>query len=362
LDYDERARAYLVLADGTVFKGYSMGAKGEAVGEVVFNTCTTSFQDILCDPSYYGQLVAQTYPLVGMRGVDGRLPRRIYAKGYIAREWSEVPQGDSSVLSIDEYLRQNGTVGIYGIDTRRLTRALRDKGYFNGAITDKLDGFDSLMDRIQSYSIRGAVDAVTVPKPLLINTIKGNPRVAVIDYGYSEKMAAALSQRGLELKVYPARTSAEEILSEQPAGIVFSNGPGDPEEDIDLIKQICTLLQSGLPSFGIGVGHQMMALAMGGKIAKMPKGHRGSNQPVLRRVAGQTMSTLQNHAYDVVAESLDDSVAEITMININDQSVEAIQYKGIPAFSIQFTPLDNPVYSDTSWIYDDFAAMVRGGE
>lgn len=339
-----------------------MGALGEAVGEVVFNTCNSSFQEILCDPSYYGQLVAQTYPLVGMRGIDASKPPRIHAKGYIAREWSEVPAGDTSVISIDEYLKQNGTVGIYGIDTRRLTRALRDKGYFNGAITDKLDGFDSLMDRIKSYSIKGAVDAVTVQKPLRIDAPDYRLSIAVADYGYSAVLAAALAQRGLAMTVYPARTPAQEILADNPAGIVFSNGPGDPEEDKTLIAQIARLLQSGLPCFGIGVGHQMMALAMGGRIAKMPKGHRGSNQPVLKCSTGQSMSTLQNHAYDVVAESLDQASAEITMVNINDCSVEAIQYKNIPAFSVQFTPLDNPIYSDTAWIYDDFAAMVGGGE
>lgn len=362
MNYENRVRAYLVLADGTVFKGYSMGAQGEAVGEVVFNTCNTSFQDIMCDPSYYGQLVAQTYPLVGMRGIAAGTPPRIHAKGYIAREWSEVPAGDKSVISIDAYLKQNGTVGIYGIDTRRLTRALRDKGYFNGAITDKLDGFDTLMDKIKAYSIKGAVDAVTVQKPFHIDVRNNKMNVAVVDYGYSAGMAAAFAQRGIAMTVFPARTMAEEVLAEEPAGIVFSNGPGDPEEDKTLIMQIDKLLHSGLPCFGIGVGHQMMALAMGGKIAKMQKGHRGSNQPVLRCSDGKSMSTLQNHAYDVVAESLDTALAEVTMVNINDRSVEAIQYKGISAFSVQFTPLDNPIYSDTSWIYDDFAAMVGGGE
>jgi len=350
------------LADGTVFKGYSMGALGEAVGEVVFNTCNTSFQDILCDPSYYGQLVAQTYPLMGMRGVNINRSRPINAKGYIAREWSEVPDGDSGVISIDEYLRRNGTVGIYGIDTRRLTRALRDKGYFNGAITDKLDHFDALMDKIKAYSIKGAVEAVTIRQMFQIKAPDDDACIAVLDYGYSESMMEAFKQRKLSLTVYPAYTQAEEILAGEPDGIVFSNGPGDPEEDKTLIIQIDSLLHSGIPCFGIGVGHQMMALAVGGKIAKMPKGHRGSNQPVLRFSNGKAMSTLQNHAYDIVAESIDRSRAEITMININDHSVEAIQYKGIPAFSVQFTPLDNPIYSDTSWIYDEFASMVRGGD
>jgi len=358
----EKKRAYLILADGTVFKGYSMGAPGETVGEVVFNTCTASYQELLSDPTYYGQIVAQTYPLVGNRGIGtGDDTSDITANGYVAREWCDTPSDIRGGLTLDEYLKSRSIVGICGIDTRRLTRTLRDKGYFNGAISGTLENFDELMKRIKSYSIHGAVNAVTIKKPCFYRSPESKYHVVAVDYGFPRSMVKSIVRRGCDLTVVPAETSPDDILSYEPDGLVFSNGPGDPDDNPVLIENIKLLMRKNIPSLGIGVGHQMMVLALGGIIEKMPKGHRGSNQPV--RICGtdRIMVTMQNHGYDVADGSLPENEAEITMVNINDNSIEGLRYKNFTGISVQFTPLDEKGFSDTSWVYDEFITLMREG-
>ena len=242
-------RAYLVLADGTVFHGYSMGAAGETVGEVVFNTCTASYQSLLSDPTYYGQIVAQTYPLVGNRGVEEEnAASNIMANGYIAREWYDTPCTGDGSLTLDEYLRRRNIVGICGIDTRRLTRALRDKGYFNGAITDSLQDFDALLRRIKAYTISGAVEAVTIREPEKIPAENPLYRVTVIDCGFPRYVLKALTRRGCELTLVPAFTGAQEILAGKPDGVIFSDGPGDPDDAPCLIDCALSLIHISEPT------------------------------------------------------------------------------------------------------------------
>lgn len=355
-------RAYLVLADGTVFHGYPMGAVGETVGEVVFNTCTASYQSLLSDPTYYGQIVAQTYPLVGNRGVEeDAASSNIMANGYIAREWCDTPSAMNGGVTLDEYLRKRNIVGICGIDTRRLTRALRDKGYFNGAITDSLNDFDALLHRIKAYTISGAVEAVTIQEPEHIPVENPLYRVTVIDCGFPRSVLGALTRRGCELTLVPAFTSAREILMDYPDGVLFSDGPGDPDDAPCLIDCARELLAAKIPLFGVGLGHQVMALAAGGTVVKMPKGHRGSNQPVRILKTGRIMVTTQNHGYSVAAQSLPQGIAEITMTNVNDGAVEGIAYCSTPAFSVEFTPSDGIGRQDTAWIYDAFLDRMRGG-
>lgn len=347
-------KAYLVLADGTVFNGISMGKEGTAYGEVVFNTCTASYSELLSDPTYYGQIVAQTYPLVGNRGVSELGGSQIMASGYVVREWCDVSVGGAQ--SLDVFLKKCGIVGICGIDTRRLTRAVRDKGYMKGAITDSLADFDALLGKIKQYTISGAVEAVTIREPECLTVKNAEHRVAVLDYGFPRKTLDALLARGCNVDVLPADYTSKQVASYMPDGILLSDGPADPDDNPGLIETIRDLQKTGIPLFGIGLGHQMLALAAGLKIEKMPQGHRGSNQPVL--TAGhKLMVTEQNHGYSVMTKSLDAETADITMINVNDHSIEGLSYKKFPGMGVQFTP-DGDKDSSTSWIFDAFIKMM----
>lgn len=348
-------KAYLLLEDGTVFVGASMGKVGTAIGEVVFNTCTASYEELLSDPTYYGQIVAQTYPLVGNRGVaESCRDSDIMSNGYIVREWCTVPSGG---ISLHEYLLGRGIVGLCGIDTRRLTRILRDKGYMKGAITDSLENQAELLREIRAYTISGAVESVTVKAPQHLQAEHEKYRVAVLDYGFPRKILDAFLARGCSVDVLPASYTAEQVSSFCPDGIFLSDGPADPDDNPAYIQNISALVKTGLPVFAVGLGHQMLALAAQGKIEKMPQGHRGSNQPVLVLPNATLMVTEQNHGYTVQKESIPTSTAEVLMENINDGSVEGLYYPSIPALSVQFTPNGSPD-SSTSWIFDRFVEML----
>ncbi|MGN0571246.1 MAG: carbamoyl phosphate synthase small subunit [Candidatus Fimenecus sp.] len=348
-------KAYLLLEDGTVFEGFSMGKVGTVVGEVVFNTCTASYEELLSDPTYYGQIVAQTYPLVGNRGVvdDGR-ESEIMSNGYIVREWCDAPEGG---VSLHEYLSRRGIVGIYGIDTRRLTRALRDKGYMKGAIAESLDDTTALLREIRAYTISGAVEAVTIQSPETVSSPQAKYRVAVLDYGFPRATLEALTSRGCDLELLPANFTAEQVKSLSPDGIFLSDGPGDPDDTPVFIQNIQEMTKLRLPIFAIGLGHQMLALSVGAEIEKMAQGHRGSNQPVLLCGTEKFMVTDQNHGYAVKAETVPSNIAEICMTNLNDGSIEGLFYKAFPAVSVQFTP-NGDRDSSTSWIFDRFVEML----
>lgn len=348
-------KAYLLLEDGTVFVGNAMGKTGTAIGEVVFNTCTASYEELLSDPTYYGQIVAQTYPLVGNRGVaDENRESDIMSNGYIVREWCKVPAGGKSLHA---YLLERGIVGLSGIDTRRLTRILRDKGYMKGAITDSLDNREELLEKIRAYTVSGAVEAVTVKAPQKIKAKNEIYRVAVLDYGFPRKILESLLSRGCSVDILPASHTAEQIAAMRPNGIFLSDGPADPDDNPVYIQNIADMVKLGIPMFAVGLGHQMLALAENAEIVKMPQGHRGSNQPVLVAETEMLMVTEQNHGYTVRAESISADTAEIMMKNINDTSVEGLYYPSVPALSVQFTPNGSPD-SSTSWIFDRFVEML----
>lgn len=352
---EQTNKAYLLLEDGTVFVGNAMGKIGTAIGEVVFNTCTASYEELLSDPTYYGQIVAQTYPLIGNRGVaDDNRDSDIMSNGYIVREWCKVPAGG---ISLHEYLLRRGIVGLSGIDTRRLTRILRDKGYMKGAITDSLHNQEELLDQIRAYTISGAVEAVTVKAPQHLQAENEKYRVAVLDYGFPRKILEALCSRGCSVDILPASYTAEQVAARNPNGIFLSDGPADPDDDPTLIQNISEMVKLGVPVFAVGLGHQMLALAEQGTIEKMPQGHRGSNQPVLVLKNEMLMVTEQNHGHTVKKDSLSANTAEVLMTNMNDASIEGLYYPSIPALSVQFTPNGNPD-SSTSWIFDRFVEML----
>jgi carbamoyl-phosphate synthase small subunit len=354
--------AYLVLEDGTIYKGNSMGKRGETIGEVVFNTCTASYQEILNDPTYYGQIVAQTYPLVGNRGMESQANgSSISANGYIAREWCETPSDIQGGTTLDEYLKNNNIVGIWGIDTRQLTRKIRDKAYFKGSITDTLEELEKLIERINAYSVHGAVIETSIEEPEIFDQETSKYTVVVVDFGFPRSMLNNIIGRGCKVIIVPARTKPAEIMAYKPDGIIFPDGPGDPDDDMVIINNIKELLRHRIPSLGIGVGHQMMAIAAGYTIRKMEKGHRGSNQPVRITGTDKVMVTTQNHGYDVLAYDPSETIAEIIMKNVNDDSIEGLAYTAFTGISTQFLPIEVGNYSDTSWIYDDFIVLMEGG-
>ncbi len=353
--------AYLVLADGTVFKGYSMGVEGTVVGEVVFNTCSSSYQELLSDPTYYGQIVAQTYPLVRNR-VPENSNERVMANGYIVREWfdSATAVSDDDTATLSSYLKSRNVIGICGIDTRKLTRILRDKGYFKGAITNSIDNMDDLLKKISEYSIEGAVAAVTTSDIYEIRKDESKYNLAVMDYGFPKSSLEPYINRGCNIKVYPAFTKAEDVLADNPDGILLPDGPGDPDDDIELVEEIKKFFTADKPIMAIGLGHQMLALATGGKIEKMLHGHRGSNQPVKCVDTSKLMVTTQNHGYAVSSDSVDTDVAKVSAVNINDNTVEALEYLNKKIVSLQFNPLDGKGYQDTAWYFDKFIEYMEG--
>ncbi len=354
-----RKKAYLVLADGTEFEGYSMGKEGVTIGEVVFNTCTSAYTDILSDPTYYGQIVAQTYPLAANRGVmpegDGS---EIMSSGYVVREWCDVCS-DGGEVSLDSYLASRGIVGICGIDTRKLTRYLRDKGYVNGAITDSLDNREELLERINKYTISGAVKEISVKEPIKFSGHSAKYNVVAIDYGSPRKQLNAFLLNGCNVTLVPAFTSVDEIMKYSPDGIVLCDGPADPDDEPELIENIKEIIKKDVPVFAIGLGHQMLALAAGFKIIKMNKGHRGSNQPVRIEGTKRIMVTDQNHGYSVDNSSVCGDTAEIIMTNVNDGTVEGLKYKKFKGLSVQFTPKGDED-SSTGFIIRDFFKMMDG--
>ncbi len=355
----KRNSAYLILEDETVFQGFSMGKIGTTIGEVVFNTCTSAYTDILSDPTYYGQIVAQTYPLAANRGVapdtDGS---KIMSNGYIVREWCDV-YSDGNEMNLDDYLKSIDIVGICGIDTRRLTRYLRDKGYVNGAITDSLENKEELLEKVKSYTISGAVREISIKEPIEMKGENAKYNVVAIDYGSPRKQLNAFLLNGCNVTFVPAFTTPEDIMKYSPDGVVLCDGPADPDDEPILIENIKKLTEQGVPVFAIGLGHQMLALAMGFKIVKMAKGHRGSNQPVRISDTNKIMITDQNHGYSVDPDSVDSSVADIIMTNINDNTVEGLKYNKFTGLSVQFTPKGDED-SSTGFIIRDFFKMMDG--
>lgn len=356
-------KAYLLLADGTVFEGKSFGVKGTTIGEVVFTTGMTAYQETLTDPSYYGQIVTQTFPLIGNYGVnyEDYESNKSFLSGYIVREWCNTPSNFRCQGNIDDFLKKQNIIGIHSIDTRSLTRKIREVGVMNGAITteDVYAKKAELLEKINSYRIINAVNTVTIPEICTYKAENGKRTVVLIDLGYKRNIRNELLRRECNVIVVPDRTSAEEIKKLNPDGIMLSNGPGDPEENVEVIKNIAEISKLGIPIFGICMGHQLMALAHGARTEKLKYGHRGGNQPVIDLKLGKTFVTSQNHGYAVVGESVNTDIAEVSHINANDRTCEGVRYKNIKAFTVQFHPEARGGPLDTSYLFDEFMKLME---
>ena len=356
-------KAYLMLADGQVFEGRSFGAEGTVIGEVVFTTGLTGYQETLTDPSYYGQIVTQTFPLIGNYGVNSQdnESAKSYVTGYIVREWCNAPSNFRCEGNINDFLKDHNIVGINNIDTRRLTRTIREVGVMNGVITteDVYAKKEELLEKIRAFSVRDAVKSVTNTETLTYEPEEKKYRVVLFDFGYKRNIRQELIKRGCEVIVVPANTTAEQVKELAPDGIMLSNGPGDPAENVEIIENIKDIEKLGIPIFGICLGHQLMALANGGRTEKLKYGHRGANQPVIDLESGLTYVTSQNHGYAVIGDSIDSSVGQVSHINANDKTCEGIRYTSVNAFTVQFHPEAHGGPLDTSYLFDEFVKNME---
>ena len=349
-------KAYLVLNNGEVFEGYKIGADTESIGEVVFTTGMVGYLETLTDPSYAGQIVVQTFPLIGNYGVIPRdFEGACAVKGYVVRTLCDTPSNFRSEYGLDRFLKENGVCGICGIDTRRLTRILREQGVMNGMISDSPA---PPAEDIENYRVTGVVEQVSSEcRRTLPASGDEKYSVALIDYGAKKSIAACLCERGCRVTVFPADTPAEVILGADPDGIMLSNGPGDPAEDLYQIEQIKKLIGKK-PLFGICLGHQLTALALGGRTEKLKYGHHGVNQPVKQTDGSRTYITSQNHNYEVIAETLAEVGVE-SFVNANDGSCEGMEYGELNAFTVQFHPEANGGPHDTAFLFDRFIDLME---
>lgn len=357
-------KAYLLLSDGTVFEGRSFGVKGTAFGEVVFTTGMTGYQETLTDPSYYGQIVTQTFPLIGNYGVNDEdfESEKSYVSGYIVREWCNAPSNFRMQGDIDAFLKKQNIIGLHSIDTRSLTRKIREYGVMNGVITTEnvYDKKDELLEKVKAYKIIDAVKNTSVKEIKRYNAENSKFTVALIDLGYKFNIRNELVKRGCNVIVVPHDTDAQTMKNLAPDGIMLSNGPGDPADNVDVIKNINEIAKLGIPIFGICMGHQLMALAHGARTEKLKYGHRGANQPVIDVALDRTFVTSQNHGYAVVSDSIDSSIAEVSHFNANDHTCEGVRYKDIKAFTVQFHPEAHGGPLDTAYLFDEFIDMMEG--
>lgn len=348
--------AVLVLEDGTVFEGRSFGAPGTVWGEVVFNTGMTGYQEVLTDPSYCGQIVTMTYPLIGNYGINDldQESGRPQVRGFLVREHCPMPSNWKSGGTLAEYLRFHGIPALYGLDTRALTRKIRTHGTMMGCIAIEMPP-PSEIEQLRHRRIEQPVQQVTTKTPYTLG--EGEQALAVLDFGMKGNILKALQKRGFRLKVYPADTPAEVILSSGVQGIVLSNGPGDPKDNPKAVKTIHALVDQ-MPVFGICLGHQLLALACGADTERLKYGHRGCNHPVLDLSRDRAYITSQNHGYTLVEGSIGDAL-EVTHRNVNDGTIEGIRVKGRPAFSVQFHPEASPGPLDTAYLFDDFLSLLN---
>ena len=353
-------KAFLILEDGTVFTGTSIGAEKEMISEIVFNTSMTGYLEVLTDPSYAGQAVVMTYPLIGNYGIchEDMESARPWPDGYIVRELSRIPSNFRSEGTIQEFLKKHDIPGIAGIDTRALTKILREKGTMNGMITtNEHYHIEEIIPRLKAYTTGKVVEKVTWREKYVL---EGNgPKVALLDLGAKRNIARSLNQLGCEVTVYPALTSASEIMASNPDGIMLSNGPGDPKECTSIIEEIKKLYHSEIPIFAICLGHQLMALATGADTHKMKYGHRGGNHPVKDLATGRVYISSQNHGYVVDTDNLDPAVAVPAFVNVNDGTNEGLAYTGKNIFTVQFHPEACPGPLDSGYLFDRFMKMME---
>ena len=391
-------KAFLILADGTVFEGKSIGASGTTIGETVFTTGMTGYIETLTDPSYYGQIVTQTFPLIGNYGVmpEDFESKKSWVRGYIVRELCDEPSNFRCGGTLNDFLKEQGIVGICGIDTRALTKRLRESGVMNGMIVS--GGYqgvsEQLLEKIKNYKIEAAVESVQNREgeslPLAAKAVvstssttafsatpstgespRNAPHVILYDFGAKLNIQRELEKRGCQVTVVPYNTTAEDVIKQNPDGVMLSNGPGDPADNVGVIEEIAKLCEwnkqtlkqvqgdsHAIPIFGICLGHQMLALARGAKTSKLKYGHRGGNHPVKDTATNRVYITSQNHGYAVENTSLP-SFAKMSFFNVNDGTVEGVDYTDIPAFSVQFHPEACGGPHDTNFLFDRFLKMME---
>lgn len=360
-------KATLILENGQTFVGESFGSSRDAVCEIVFNTSMVGYQEILTDPSYTGQGVVMTYPLIGNYGVNGEdnESRHPWADALIVRHLAPRGSNFRCTDTLNHYLQVNDVAGIQDIDTRAVTRILRNQGVMNGMITcAEHFSLEDCMERIRAYRVSGTVERCTIPEP--VHYPGPGYKLAMYDFGQKQNMIHCLQARGFDITCFPAHTPAETILNGGFDAAMLSNGPGDPADCADIIAEVRKLYESDLPIFAICLGHQLMALATGAQTRKMAFGHRGANHPVKDVARNRCYITSQNHGYVVMRESLNPDVAEVSHVNVNDNSVEGLRYRGKNIFTVQFHPEAAPGPVDTGYLFDDFVAMIdrskRGGK
>lgn len=392
-------KAFLILEDGTIFEGTHIGVQKEIISEIVFNTSMAGYLEVLTDPSYAGQAVCMTYPLIGNYGIckEDMESRRAWPDGLIVRELSRVSSNFRCDMTIQQFLEEQGVPGIAGIDTRALTRILREKGTMNGMITtDETYQLEEILPKLKDYTTGKVVERVTCQaeytlagakelsdngpvsgssrfvredyekgirekKPGMVRELNGRGlKVALLDLGAKDNIARSLLARGCEVTIYPAGTKAQEIIGTNPDGIMLSNGPGDPKACTEVIGEIRKLYETDIPIFAICLGHQLMALATGADTFKMKYGHRGGNHPVKDLETGKVYLTSQNHGYAVNTDTLDKSIAVPAFANVNDGTNEGLRYTGKQIYTVQFHPEACPGPQDSSFLFDRFIQMMGG--
>ena len=377
---EQSVKAILVLEDGRVFEGVSFGAVGETFGEIVFNTSMSGYQEILTDPSYAGQIVTMTYPLIGNYGVNSEdvESRKTWAEGFVVRESSRIVSNFRSTMSLDDYLKANNIVGIEHIDTRALVRHIRDKGAMRAGISSVDTDRESLLKKIldqPEMRNRELASSVTVDAVFAYESISSEAEIRPVgsvssktelkyhvvayDFGVKTNSLREFAKFGCRITVVPAETSAAEVLALKPDGIFLSNGPGDPSSMTETIAEIRKLTESKTPIFGICLGHQLLGEAFGGKTYKLKFGHRGGNQPIKDLTTGRIEIASHNHGFAVDADSLPADI-EVTHINLNDHTVAGLRHKTLPIFSVQYHPESAPGPHDSEYLFERFIEAMDG--
>lgn len=351
----KKSKVYLTLQNGKVFEGYGFGAEGEALGELVFTTGMVGYHKTLTDPAYYGQIVVQTFPMIGNYGVissefEGQKP---YLSAYVVREICEDPSNFRMEETLDSYMKKAGVIGIYGVDTRELTRIVREAGVVNAYLSSKpLKDFTN----VNEYAVKNAVNSVCPKQMQTLGEDTAKYRIAFIDYGCKDSVARLWTEYGCKVYRMPATATAEEILALNVDGVVLSEGPGNPAENEQAIAEIKKLIGKK-PIFAVGLGHQMLALALGAKTYKMKYGHRGGNQPVKYFASGRVYVSSQNHGYEVDSSSVKEG--ELVLVNVNDGGCEGIFYEDKKAIGVQFDPTSCSAAGEANFLLEKFIAYLK---
>lgn len=360
-------RAVLVLEDGTVVEGEGFGAQKEAKGEVVFNTAMFGYQEYMTDPSYKYQIPMPTYPMIGNYGIGAEEhfeSERIHAEGLVVRQLCDKPSHGGMAKTLDRWLEEEGIPGLQGVDTRFLTRKIRDSGVMRGILKVPYDEREreALVEaakRIKSISDIDLVDAITIKEPIMHEPKDVKATVVVIDCGVKMSIVRCMMERGCRVIRVPAKTPAKDILGYSPDGMVISNGPGDPERAGEITKNVKKLIDEQLPIFGICFGNHLVGLALGGRTYKLKFGHRGGNHPVKDLRTGKVYITSQNHGFAVDADSMEGTEGEVTHINLNDKSVEGLRHKSLPVYTVQYHPEARPGPWDNDYLFEEFISLMK---